>query len=393
VYITKADGTVDVYAIVALGGSAAVADPITSAYQFVFVATIQVGENPEGLAFDKTTGLLLVVNSGDNTITFINTSDISAGPANTLCDIDPNSINPTSKGKYINAYLQFPTFLDPHDVVLSTVRLNAQNGSVPAETTATFLDHNLDGIMEIQVRFDRVLVQNLLPIGFPVLVSVTGTIDGRTFAGYDSVKVLKPKIKNPHADQVVPQLSDLNIQWSPIGHGVSDKMDIYWSRDQGQTWQTVVMGTPDDSSYVWPVPDVPSSRECLIQLVAKNRKDEVTGVEIMEDPFTISNAPLGVDELPVRFALLPAAPNPFTSVGTRVRFDLPEPGNVTLRVFGVDGGVVRTLADHTAYPAGRHALVWDGRNEQGVPIRGGVYFIKIQAGTKEAVQKVVRVTR
>jgi DNA-binding beta-propeller fold protein YncE len=394
VYITKADGTVDVYAIVALGGAAAVAEPITSTYEFRFVISIQVGENPEGLAFDKTTGLLLVVNSGDNTVSFFNASGISAGPATALCDIDPNSINPSSKGKYINAFLQFPTFLHPQDVVLSTVRLNAQNGSVPAETTASFLDHNGDGITEIQVRFDRTAVQNLLPVGFPVPVSVTGTIDGRTFAGYDSIKVLRPKIKNPHADQIVPQLSSLNIQWSPIGHGMSYKMDIYYSRDGGTTWSTVVMATDDDSSYVWTVPDVVSSRDCLLQLVAKNKKNEVTGVEIMEDPFTISDAPLGVDEtLPARFALLPSAPNPFTALGTKVRFDLPEPSSVTLRVFGVDGGVVRTLADNAMYPAGRHAVAWDGRNEQGIPIHGGVYFIKIQAGSKQAVQKVVRVTR
>jgi len=392
VYITQSDGTVDVYAIISLGGSAAVAERITSPYEFKFITEIEVGENPEGLAFDKTTGLLLVVNSGDNTVTFINTSGISTGPATATCDIDPNSINPTSKGKYINAYLQFARFLDPHDVVVSSVRFNGGTGSVAAETTATFVDHNLDGITEIQLRFDRILVQNLLPVGFPVPVSVTGTIGTQAFAGYDSVKVLRPKIKNPHADQIVPQLSDLNIQWSPIGHGLSYKMDIYYSRDAGATWQTVVQGTDDDSSYVWTVPDIVSSRDCLLQLVAKNKKNEVTGVEIMEDPFTVSDAPVGVEEtLPVRFALLPAAPNPFSALGTKVRFDLPEPASVTLRVFGVDGGLVRTLADGAAYPTGHHALAWDGRNEQGVAIRGGVYFIKIQAGKKEAVQKVVRV--
>jgi len=394
VYITKSDGTVDVYAIVALGGAAAAEQPITSTFEFKFVTSIQVGENPEGLAFDKTTGLLLVVNSGDNTISFINASGNSAGPVTAICDIDPNSINPTSKGKFISAYLQFPPFLDPQEVVLSTVLLTALGGSVPADPTATFLDHNGDGITEIQVRFNRTAVQNIIPPGEPVPVSVTGAIDGRTFAGNDSIKVLRPKIKNPHADQIVPQLSDLNIQWSPIGHGMSYKMDIYYSRDAGTTWQTVVEGTDDDSSYVWTVPNVVSSRECFIQLVAKNKKNEVTGVEIMEEPFTISDAPLGVDEtLPVRFALLPAAPNPFTALGTKVRFDLPAPAPVTLRIFGIDGGVVRTLADNASYPAGRHAVAWDGRNEQGVPIHGGVYFIKIQAGSKEAVQKIVRVTR
>ncbi|HET9233700.1 MAG TPA: Ig-like domain-containing protein, partial [Candidatus Eisenbacteria bacterium] len=392
VYITQADGKVDIYAIVALGSSAAQDPSITSPYEFQFVTSILVGENPAGLAFDKTTGLLLVVNSGDNTVSFINASAISAGDVLAQVDIDPNSIQPGSKGKFISAYLQFPVWLSPFDVVLSTVRLN---GTVPADTqTSAVLDHNLDGILECQVRFDRVAVQALIPPGDPVQVAVTGQVDGRTFAGYDSVKVLRPKIRNPHAAQIVPQLSELDIQWSPIANGSTHHMDIFWSRDLGTTWETIALGTPDDSSYVWPVPDVPSSRGCLIQLVARNRKNEVIGVEIMAEPFTISSAPLDVEEtLPVRFALHPAAPNPFATLGTKVRFDLPEAANVSLRVYGVDGGVVRTIARNEPYPAGRHTVSWDGRTEQGQPVHGGVYFLRIEAGQKAAVQKIVRVTR
>ena len=392
VYITQADGRVDIYAIVALGSSAARDRAITSPFEFQFVTSIQVGENPAGLAFDKTTGLLLVVNSGDNTVSFINAGAVSAGDVIAKVDIDPNSIQPGSKGKFISAYLQFPVWLSPFDVVLSTVRLN---GTIPADTqTSAVLDHDLDGILERQVRFDRVAVQALIPPGDPVQVTVTGQVDGRTFAGYDSIKVLPPKIKNPHAGLIAPQLSELDIQWSPNGQGIDGRMDIFWSRDRGNTWETIVHGTEDDSSYVWTVPDVLSSRDCLVQLVARNKNGQVTGVEIMAEPFTISSAPLGVEEtLPVRFALHPAAPNPFAALGTKVRFDLPEASSVSLRVYGVDGGVIRTLARNEPYPAGRHTFSWDGRTDQGQPVHGGVYFLRIEAGPKAAVQKIVRVTR
>jgi hypothetical protein len=175
--------------------------------------------------------------------------------------------------------------------------------------------------------------------------------------------------------------------------GAAHHMDIHWSRDLGETWESIAVGTADDSSYVWTVPDVPSSRQCLLMLVAKGIRNDVLGVEVMAEPFTVSDAPTGIeDRLPLRFALLPAAPNPFAA-GTQIRFELPDPTDVTLRVYGVDGSVVRTLVDRESFPAGRHAVSWDGRNERGDAVSGGVYFLKVAAGQIEAVQKIVRVTR
>jgi YVTN family beta-propeller protein len=392
VYVTQSDGTVDVYAIVSLGGGAAVAQPVTSLYSFKFITSIQVGENPIGLAIDPVSGLLLVVNSGDNTISFINITDVPMGASGVTVNVDPNTIKPTAQGNYISAAIQFPTFLNPMDVVLSSVRLNA---TVPAETTLSALtDQNGDGIMERQVKFNRQAVVAILPNADSVTVTVSGLIGTLPFSASDKVRLLRPKIHQPHAAQVVAQLGQAKITWASSPDGPADHMDILWSRDNGANWEPIVTGTPDDTSYVWNVPDVPSSRSCLIMLVAKDRRNGVLGVDVSADPFTVSDAPVGIEEvIPARFALLPAAPNPFTALGTKVRFDLPEAARVTLRIYSVDGGVVRTLADNAPYPAGRHAVIWDGRSELGQPVHGGVYFLKIQAGTHDGVQKIVRVTR
>jgi hypothetical protein len=167
-------------------------------------------------------------------------------------------------------------------------------------------------------------------------------------------------------------------------------MDIYWSSDLGETWDVVVEGTADDEEFAWLVPDVESGR-CLLMLVAVDERDEVMGLEVMAKPFGIGITVTSVEEeLPARFALLPAAPNPFLA-GTSLRFDLPEPAKVTLRLFAIDGSLVRTLARNAEYPAGKHAVAFDGRNDRGQRIRSGVYFLRIEAGEdQEAVQKLVR---
>jgi len=392
VYVTSGDNTVLVYQIVTLGGSAAVAAPGGASFGFRLVDTIVVGENPIGIVFvPDGSGRLLVVNSGDGTVSIINAGTQTIGDLDVLLQMDPNSVNLNSKGKYLSAAIQFPPFLDPLDADVKSIRLEQ---TVHADTSQTALtDKNGDGIEELEVKFLRSEAFEVLPEGQSVTVHVTGLHDGRVFAGVDSIRVFRPHLKSPRAGTALPPLSATTIEWTSIQGGPADHMNIYLSQDLGETWTSVVEGTEDDTRYEWTTPEQESSR-CLLMLVASDAKNKVLGYEIMAQPFTIGQSVVGVkEEIPARFALLPAAPNPFLSA-THIRFDLPKAAPVTLRVFGVDGSVIRTLADDVPYPAGQHAVFWDGRDDQGRRSGAGVYFVRIQAGDKnEAVRKVVRLTR
>jgi len=85
-------------------------------------------------------------------------------------------------------------------------------------------------------------------------------------------------------------------------------------------------------------------------------------------------------------------PNPFNPA-TEIRYALPADGQVTIRIFSILGGQVRLVADEFKL-AGRHKVVWDGRNDQGEPIASGVYIYRIsylpivEAG--ESVRPIVR---
>jgi hypothetical protein len=96
--------------------------------------------------------------------------------------------------------------------------------------------------------------------------------------------------------------------------------------------------------------------------------------------------------LPETFALEQNYPNPLAAgknnFATTIRYALPEPSRVTIRVYDVLGQLVRTLHDG-AQEAGFHRLHWDGRNAAGKQAAAGIYFYRMQAGKFEAVKKIL----
>ena len=77
------------------------------------------------------------------------------------------------------------------------------------------------------------------------------------------------------------------------------------------------------------------------------------------------------------------------SGGFAIRFELARPSDVRARVYDVAGRLVRTLDGAGPFPAGAHALRWDGTRNGGVIAARGVYWVEIQAGTDLARQRVL----
>ena len=81
--------------------------------------------------------------------------------------------------------------------------------------------------------------------------------------------------------------------------------------------------------------------------------------------------------------------NPVTTHFARVRFGVARTGPVEIAMYDVTGRRVRTLA-RRIFPAGDHALTWDGLDDGGVALARGVYFAKIITADTgfEATKKV-----
>ena len=68
-------------------------------------------------------------------------------------------------------------------------------------------------------------------------------------------------------------------------------------------------------------------------------------------------------------------PNPFNPQ-TTIRFDLPKAGHATLEIYNMHGQVVQTLVQGAQH-AGVHAVVWDGRDQNGEAASSGVYLYRL----------------
>jgi flagellar hook assembly protein FlgD len=71
-------------------------------------------------------------------------------------------------------------------------------------------------------------------------------------------------------------------------------------------------------------------------------------------------------------------PNPVRSDAT-VEYSLARESSMDLSVYDVRGARVRTLRNGT-FGAGRYSVRWDGRDDSGHRMGGGVYFVRLSAG-------------
>jgi hypothetical protein len=96
----------------------------------------------------------------------------------------------------------------------------------------------------------------------------------------------------------------------------------------------------------------------------------------------MSSIPTGVLEggfTPRIHQLLQNYPNPFNPL-TRIQFELGEPLGASLRVYDVSGRLVRILLAGDIMGAGRHEIIWDGRDSSDRAVAAGVYFYRLTAG-------------
>ena len=85
-----------------------------------------------------------------------------------------------------------------------------------------------------------------------------------------------------------------------------------------------------------------------------------------------------IELLPLLFEMAQNYPNPFNPT-TTISIALPTDSPVKLEIFDISGRKVRTLVSGNL-PAGRHEIVWDGRNAAGTSVSSGVYLYRMNAG-------------
>ena len=178
-------------------------------------------------------------------------------------------------------------------------------------------------------------------------------------------------------------MDNLYTVWSDQRNGSSNQ-DIFYRERMGGVWQPEMslVGAGTDTTnqpqqfpgithdgtgkaYVtWTDWRLPASTGRNRDVFYKEGIGVVTSVEVIPAP--------------AFSRLLKNYPNPFNPL-TRISFRMERDAQVSLRVYDVQGRLVRTLVDDYL-AAGPRVVEWDGADDRGLPAASGTYYLRLQGG-------------
>jgi hypothetical protein len=98
---------------------------------------------------------------------------------------------------------------------------------------------------------------------------------------------------------------------------------------------------------------------------------------------------LNTQTMPLSNLLFQNAPNP-VRYKTLIAFQLEKPGDVSLKIYNLNGQLVRTLASGQ-HNSGYHQVMWDAKDDAGRKVADGVYIYKLASGEFSHAKKMVLV--
>jgi hypothetical protein len=130
----------------------------------------------------------------------------------------------------------------------------------------------------------------------------------------------------------------------------------------------------DNATFLWTAP-VAGTGAVKLYLAGHQGSTSGANTDIV---LTAAEQATAIDDnvsRPDKFTLLDNYPNPFNPL-TKIRFAVPQTGNVTLEIYDVLGKKVATLLDGYI-EAGKHSFSWDATVQP-----SGIYFCRLTTGGK-----------
>jgi len=180
------------------------------------------------------------------------------------------------------------------------------------------------------------------------------------------------------------QLEDLggNVDWGVTLHQTNiDFQNKSSVVPDGGSWTG---GPGEDEAFTANIPE--AGYYCLA--VWKAKSDDLVKNGTYRLVFGNDLTPVG-DQTPRVTALNSVYPNPFNPQ-TTIAFELAKPTYTDLRIYDLQGSLVRTLVNENR-AVGRHEVVWNGRDNNGQRTASGVYMVRLKAGDLTQMKKLVLV--
>ncbi|HPM03852.1 MAG TPA: FlgD immunoglobulin-like domain containing protein, partial [Candidatus Cloacimonadota bacterium] len=97
-----------------------------------------------------------------------------------------------------------------------------------------------------------------------------------------------------------------------------------------------------------------------------------------------------IDITPVnKTALNGNYPNPFNP-STSISFSLKNNSKVKIAIYNVKGELVKELLDKNMQ-AGKHSIVWDGKNTNHKTVSAGIYLLRMISNDYQSTRKMIMI--
>jgi len=113
------------------------------------------------------------------------------------------------------------------------------------------------------------------------------------------------------------------------------------------------------------------------------------GAVYWEDSFALTIEALNIaqDQMPTRYSLGEAYPNPFNPT-TKISYELPNSEYVSIDIYNLMGRHIKSLVNMNQDP-GLRTIEWNATNDSNQPVSAGMYIYTIQAGSFMDTKKMV----
>ena len=153
---------------------------------------------------------------------------------------------------------------------------------------------------------------------------------------------------------------------------------MFYTSDLGATWGKI--STPEETADDWFVSGMFSSTDFGYVFTYDGQvlrfEDQVTAIT---DPVLATT--------PDQYRLSQNYPNPFNPE-TNISFTLPKAGDITIKVYDIQGREVTTLVN-ASMNAGTHEVVWNGTNASGARVASGMYVYTLKTQDRVLSKKMV----
>ena len=121
-------------------------------------------------------------------------------------------------------------------------------------------------------------------------------------------------------------------------------------------------------------------------VVTAYRENDKISIEIESEELTYLTRLEELIKIPEKYLLFQNYPNPFNSI-TNIEYELHAKSNVELKIYNILGQEIRTLVEKEQSPGDYH-VKWNGKNNAGQIVSGGIYLYQLKAGDFVTTKKL-----